>query len=775
MQRILRGARRVLLTAVVLTVLAACGGGGGSDSPANPAANNPPRLSILGSGDVRATATATGGAGLGATVGGMVRLDAGASSDPDNDTLAFEWRLATRPAGSALVLTDTKAKTLQFSPDVLGDYAVELKVTDGRGGQATQLMPVSVDNHAPVNNVVVQVTPVVEGQAYKIANATVGYVYQLDSGASTDPDGNLANRKWEILSKPAGSSVTLATPSAAAISLSPDVIGDYALQLTVTDNRGASATSAILVQVDNRRPVAAITSNASPEALPSAPLIRVPQNTRLTLRGGDSLDADGDALTYLWTVDARPAGSAAALSSSVAINPTVTVDAEGAYQFRLRVTDTAGAFSERTLTVNVGVEPPVALVDRARLTLVAGETARSSAALSFDRDGDALTYSWSIDARPAGSVATIASPNQAALNFVPDVVGTYVATVTVSDGRFSTSTGVAIRALASAANVVPLGFTPVDARYSTAFDKLVLSTASPSTLRLVDPSTGVTEAVVLPTAVKNFSLSPGGRLAAVLHEGLVSLVDLQTATVIRTSATGGSHTEAMVDDAGFVMLLGQTGGQWVDPSVVVLDGRTGQTVNQGPRSGFGYFYGTQYGVFSGKLNKGFIVALGISPSDISYFTIDPTTHVVTGVGDSPYHGDYSMLPSLYLTESQDLLVTVFGTYFKTSDLRYAGQLTGLTRRVRSLSNNLLADETLVVDGPQANASWGSPTTLLPSYKRYTTDLMLPQADLSLPTVGGQQAYALQVFHSSAGRHVLLVQTGSDTPQDAAAQYHVITR
>ncbi|ANH68782.1 PKD domain-containing protein [Mitsuaria sp. 7] len=772
MHRFLRGARRALLSAVVLTVLTACGGGGGSDSPANPSANNkPPQISILGSGDVRAMAT--GAAGLGATVGGIVRLDAGASSDPDSDALGFEWRLVARPSGSALVLGDTKGKVLQFSPDVLGDYSVELKVTDGRGGQVTQLVPVSVDNHAPVGNVVVQVTPVVEGQAYNIANATVGYVYQLDSGASTDADNDLASRKWEILSKPAGSAVTLASPTATAISLSPDVMGDYSLRLTVTDARGASSTSAILVQANNRRPVAAITNNATPEALPSAPSISVPQHTQLTLRGGDSQDADGDALTYLWTLVGKPAGSAAALSSTSAINPTVTVDAEGPYQFRLRVTDTAGAFSERTLTVNVGVEPPVALVDRARITLLAGQTAQSSASPSFDRDGDALSFSWSLDARPAGSAATIATPNQAALSFVPDVAGTYVATVTVSDGRFTASTGVEIRALASIATSVSLGFTPLDARYSSGLDKVVMTTAAPG-LRIVDPATGTVESVVLPLAVKNFSLSPQGRLAAVLHEGLVTLVDVQNATVLRTSPTLGSQTEAMVDDASFVMLMGQTGGQWVTPAVTVMNGRTGQFVTQSQQVNGGTFYGTQYGIFSGKLNKAFVMAQGLSPADISFFTIDPATHQFSGSGDSPYHGTYAMQAPLFLTDAEDVLFTVFGTFFSTQDLTYRGKLVGLTREVRSLSNKASAEETLVVEGPGQYFPYSS-QTLLPSYKRYTSSLMLPQADLSLPTIGGQQSYGLQVFHSSTGRHVLLVQTGSATRQDPAAQYHVFTR
>ncbi|HET9551529.1 MAG TPA: Ig-like domain-containing protein [Anaeromyxobacteraceae bacterium] len=55
---------------------------------------------------------------------------------------------------------------------------------------------------------------------------------------------------------------------------------------------------------------------------------------------------------------------------------------------------------------------------------------------STDPDGDALTFSWSL-AAPPGSAASLSSATAAAPSFVTDLVGSYVATVTVSDGRLS--------------------------------------------------------------------------------------------------------------------------------------------------------------------------------------------------------------------------------------------------------------------------------------------------------------------------------------------------
>lgn len=871
MHRIIRGARRALLSAVVLATLTACGGGGGGASSSGgvpPAANKAPSVTILGTGDVRPNAA---GIGLGATLGGMVRLDASGSTDPDNDALTFEWSLTSRPEGSTVVLSDTKARILQFKPDVLGAYVVGLKLDDGRGGQATQSLVVTVDNRAPTGSVVIEPSftaiptesapqsvsiggtvainaegstdpdghPVsvsfaiagkpsgsiasltVDGKkarfdadragtyrvkitgtdgrasfettyvfnadnrapqpvvvtavsitdnvaAPSVVTGTIGYVTQLDSSGSSDPDNNLASRGWELVSRPAGSAAALSATTGTAVNLTPDVLGDYAVKLTVTDSQGARGVKTTTVRVTNRQPVAQITTNATPNALPNAPTIRVPANTQVTLRGDGSTDADGDALTYLWTLVSSPSGSTAALSATGIAAPSITPVMEGSYVFRLRVTDPAGALSERTVTMTVGTYAPVAVLDRSRITTVTGDTARVSAAMSFDRDGDTLSYAWQLDARPAGSAVTLASTTSADLSFVPDIPGAYQASVVISDGRNTATATVEVRALAAQASSVALNFAPMVTRYSTGLDKVVSLAVAPNALRLIDPFTGVVESIVLPTAATDVRLSPNGKLAVVKHDGLMSLVDLQTTSVLRTMSSLNA-TVSFVDDDGFIMIYSQGGG-WSDPTVSVINGRTGVKVTDSG-SRFGY-YGSD-GIFANKLNRLLMVSSSVSPSDISYVKIDPVTHVVGDMADSPYHGDYSMQAPLFLTESQDLLFVAGGSFFRSADLRYAGRLSGLTKNILSLANSTANDETLVLEGYPVNY-WQTGT--LPSvYRRYTGTLMLPETDVTLPMVNGQQSYGMQVFHSSTGRHVLLVQTGSATPNDVGVRYYVIAR
>ena len=73
---------------------------------------------------------------------------------------------------------------------------------------------------------------------------------------------------------------------------------------------------------------------------------------------------------------------------------------------------------------------------------------------SSDPDRDPLAYTWSLTSKPAGSTATIAKPNITKPNFTPDVVGTYVVTLTVSDGLASATATVSITATTSTAAFV---------------------------------------------------------------------------------------------------------------------------------------------------------------------------------------------------------------------------------------------------------------------------------------------------------------------------------
>jgi PKD repeat protein len=61
--------------------------------------------------------------------------------------------------------------------------------------------------------------------------------------------------------------------------------------------------------------------------------------TTVQLDGGGSSDADGDSLTYQWSMTSKPTGSSAALSDPSVINPTFSADMGGGYVIQLIVND----------------------------------------------------------------------------------------------------------------------------------------------------------------------------------------------------------------------------------------------------------------------------------------------------------------------------------------------------------------------------------------------------------------------------------------------------
>lgn len=185
-----------------------------------------------------------------------------------------------------------------------------------------------------------------------------------------------------------------------------------------------------------------------PKVDPGAPIAQagfdrtVGKLAPVELDGSASRDPDGFPLAYQWTFVARPAGSAATIQLPTASRTQFTADLPGAYVVRLRVSDGLGeAMDEVTITsVN---QAPVASAGADR------EGSRGVALLlsstgSHDPDQDPLTSTWMLVTRPAGSAATLTDVTGPATGFTPDVFGSYVARLTVSDGELSSSDEVVV-------------------------------------------------------------------------------------------------------------------------------------------------------------------------------------------------------------------------------------------------------------------------------------------------------------------------------------------
>ncbi len=68
---------------------------------------------------------------LSVPIGYRVTLDGSASTDPSGQPLSYRWRLTSLPPGSHAAIEAIDATVTWISPDVAGDYVVELVVSDG--------------------------------------------------------------------------------------------------------------------------------------------------------------------------------------------------------------------------------------------------------------------------------------------------------------------------------------------------------------------------------------------------------------------------------------------------------------------------------------------------------------------------------------------------------------------------------------------------------------------------------------------------------------------
>ena len=170
------------------------------------------------------------------------------------------------------------------------------------------------------------------------------------------------------------------------------------------------------------------------------------------LNGRGSSDANGDRLTYLWTLTSKPVNSSASLSTLTSATPTFTADIAGTYVVNLVVNDgklssTAAGVNITAAVVNVA---PIANAGVAQ-TVTVGSVVTLNGSASSDANGDPLTYSWTLTSRPSGSAASLSSTTTANPTFTADVGHSYVASLIVSDGQLSST----------AATVSITAFTPM--------------------------------------------------------------------------------------------------------------------------------------------------------------------------------------------------------------------------------------------------------------------------------------------------------------------------
>lgn len=162
------------------------------------------------------------------------------SYDPDGTIAAYAWKQVSGPSTAAIAHASWN-ETL-VSSLAQGVYVFELKVTDNDGATATDRITVTVLAPAPAGNK----APVAATQGNQVIQSPISYIYATGK-ASYDPDGSIVSYSWKKIS--GAGNVVIEQPNTMETQITGLQTGQYAFQLTVTDNKQATNSTTFTVDV----------------------------------------------------------------------------------------------------------------------------------------------------------------------------------------------------------------------------------------------------------------------------------------------------------------------------------------------------------------------------------------------------------------------------------------------------------------------------------------------------------------------------------------------
>ena len=354
-------------------------------------------------------------------------LDGSKSYDPDGTINTYSWTKISGP--NAPVATGANTATLNLSALIVGQYIYQLTVTDNSGASSTSQVKISV---AEVPNIA-PYADAGEDQTITLPASSVN----LDGSASYDPDGSIATYSWVKISGPG--SITISNSNTATPAVVGLQTGSYIFELTITDDKGATAKDQVIVTVNpkpiipNQLPIANAGSNIT---------IAAPESS-ISLNGNNSFDPDGTLSGYSWKQISGP--STSVISGGTTVTPAVSQLIIGQYVFELTVTDNNGATDKDQVTVTVNPAVP-----KANQTPIADAGSDTSISLpvnvyvldgthSSDPDGTIVSYQWLEVSGPNSVTSSTMDNSKVSIGDLQAGEYTFQLTVTDNGGISSTA------------------------------------------------------------------------------------------------------------------------------------------------------------------------------------------------------------------------------------------------------------------------------------------------------------------------------------------------
>lgn len=246
----------------------------------------------------------------------IVRFDGSESSDADGVLRTFQWDFGDG--------TGTASTAIGFHAfNLTGDFIARLTVTDDRGESATATAAISI--RAQASNL----PPIARISAPP--SAMPGAPVLFDATGSSDPDGSIVSYEWRLgANGPAARGQQVSHTFAMG--------GRYEVTLTVTDDRGLTAT--VVHTID----VGTVTGNRAPTA-DAGPSQRVSIGQVVMFDGTRSFDPDGRIVSYVWDFGDG--------STGMGLTPTHVYNVRASFTVSLTVTDDGGLMGTDTSSVSI--------------------------------------------------------------------------------------------------------------------------------------------------------------------------------------------------------------------------------------------------------------------------------------------------------------------------------------------------------------------------------------------------------------------------------------
>ncbi len=336
----------------------------------------------------------------------LVKLDGTKSYDPNGLPLIYKWK---QLGGPIVEIKNSNTSTPSFIAIQSGEYQFSLMVNNGRINSKPDIVNVKVNNVPPVA---------------MVSDIVAGYINEkisLDGSMSADANGEELVFFWK---QESGPPVVLQNSETARPFFVSDVPGTYRFSLTVSDRFNESEKVYVNVFVLD-------SSNLPPYAVIAPVAERISVGDSITLDGSLSRDLEHGELSWHWEQMSGPAVRFNNPDSKIiSFIPTEP----GVYSFKLTVSDMTNPPSSQTVTFIADSQDFHVPHSFAGYDIVAekGEKVCLNGTLSYDQDGDELTFAWRQIEGLSVDIDSLISPTPC---FIPVWTGLYKFGLTVSDGK----------------------------------------------------------------------------------------------------------------------------------------------------------------------------------------------------------------------------------------------------------------------------------------------------------------------------------------------------